>query len=263
MTELNLIRLRACLLELGLIDYPVIVHASVKAFGYIHGGAETLMRALVETTAGVMAPTFTYKTMITPEVGPPCNGITYGSQTALNVMAQPFHADMAADPLMGMLPESLRNHPAAHRTLHPILSFAGVRVDTALEAQTLYNPLAPIGVLAKQNGWVVLMGTDHSTNTSVHYAEKLAGRRQFVRWALTRERIIECPGFPGDSSGFGILAEDLRAETRRVQAGVAVIQAVPLNCVFEATIARLKKNSLDLLCQRPDCERCNAIRLFN
>jgi aminoglycoside 3-N-acetyltransferase len=260
MTELNLIRIRSCLLELGLVDHPVIVHASVKAFGYINGGADTLVRALVETTAGVLAPTFTYKTMITPEVGPAFNGIKYGSETALNALVQPFHPEMPADPMMGMLPESLRTHPAARRTFHPILSFAGVRADEALDAQTLYNPLAPIGVLAEKGGWVVLLGIDHSVNTSIHYAEKLAGRRQFVRWALTRDRIVECPGFPGDSSGFGVIAEDLRSETRRVQIGVAGVQAVPLKRLFEAVASRLRRNSLDLLCDRPDCDRCQAIR---
>jgi aminoglycoside 3-N-acetyltransferase len=260
MAELNLIRFRSVLLELGLIDNPVIVHASLKAFGYIHGGGETVVRALSETTAGVLVPTFTYKTMITPDVGPPCNGLTYGSEQGLNAMAQPFHADMPADPLMGMLPESLRSRPEARRTLHPILSFAGIRVEDALDSQTMYNPLAPIGVLAERDGWVILMGTDHTVNSSIHYAEKLAGRRQFVRWALVKDRIVECPGFPGDSAGFGVIAGDLEAEARRVQLGPAWIQAFPLKRLFQVVLARLKKNSLDLLCARTDCERCNDIR---
>lgn len=260
MADLTLNTIRACLLELRLLDHPVIVHASVRAFGHIQGGADTLVRALSETTAGVMAPTFTYKTMITPEVGPACNGITYGSSRDLNLMAEPFRPDMPADPMMGMLPEALRLHPAARRTSHPILSFAGIRTDAALETQTIYNPLAPIGMLTDQGGWVLLLGTDHTVNTSIHYAEKLAGRRQFVRWALTPKRIIECPGFPGDSIGFGVLGGDLEADTRRVQAGNAMIQAVPLGRVVEAVRLRLKRNPLDLLCSRADCERCRTIR---
>src|SRR5512138_3245967 len=180
MTDLTLNKIRACLLELRLLDHPVIVHASVRAFGHIQGGADTLVRALSETTAAVMAPTFTYKTLITPEVGPAHNGMSYGTGGDLNLMAEPFHVDMSADSMMGMLPEAIRLHPAARRTSHPILSFAGIRTDAALETQTLYNPFAPIGMLADQGGWVLLMGTDHTVNTSIHYAEKLAGRRQFV-----------------------------------------------------------------------------------
>lgn len=260
MPDLNLISLRACLLELDLTERPVIVHASVKAFGHIQGGADTLVRALVETTAAVIAPTFTYKTMLTPEVGPACNAMRYGSQADLNAMVQPFHANMPADSLMGMLPEALRLHPAARRTSHPILSFAGVNAEAILDAQTIYKPLAPIGMLAEQDGWVLLLGTDHTVNTSIHYAEKLAGRRQFVRWALLKTRAVECPGFPGDSSGFDAIAPDLAADTVHLQIGAASVQAVPIRRLIEATQARLKRNPLDLLCQRPDCDRCNVIR---
>lgn len=260
MTELTLITLRGCFLELRLLDHPVIVHASVKSLGYIQGGADTIVRALVETTAGVLAPTFTYKAMVTPEVGPSQNGITYGGRPDRNMKAEPFHPDMPADPLMGILPEAIRLHPAARRTAHPILSFAGIKVEAALEAQTLYNPLAPLGVLAEQDGWVLLLGTNHTVNTGIHYGERLAGRRQFVRWALARNRVVECPGFPGDSSEFDVIASDLEADTRRVQLATALVQAVPLKRVLEVTRARIQKNPLDLLCQREDCERCNAVR---
>ncbi len=260
MNEINLIHLRNSLLELELEDRPVIVHASLKSLGFIQGGAETVVRALIETTAAVLVPTFTYKTMVTPGVGPPYNGMSYGKDSQLNSLAEPFHKDMRVDPMIGMLPETLRLHPSARRTLHPILSFAGINAGPALDAQTLYNPLAPIGTLADQDGWVILMGTDHSVNTSIHFAERLAGRRQFVRWALTRGRVVECPGFPGDSEGFEALASSLEPHTRRASVGGAVIQAIPLQALFEITIARLRRYPLDLLCHRMDCARCNDIR---
>ena len=258
--SIDLNELIACFRELELSEHPVIVHGSMKAFGHIEGGADMLLHALLQTTAALIAPTFTYKTMLTPEAGPAHNGLTYGTGADLNLMAQAFYSGMPADPLMGKLPEAIRLHPDARRTAHPILSFAGIGARAALDAQTLYNPLAPIGVLADQGGWVLLLGTDHTVNTSIHYAEKLAGRRQFVRWALLRNRVVQCPGFPGDSRGFGTIARDLEASTRTVQAGDALIQAVPLRRVIEVTRERLKNNRLDLLCSRSDCERCNTIR---
>ncbi len=72
-------------------------------------------------------------------------------------------------------------------------------------AQSLKAPFAPISVLATKGGWVLLLGVDHSVNTSIHFAEKMAGRRQFVRWALEENKIIECPSFPGCSNGFNQL----------------------------------------------------------
>jgi aminoglycoside 3-N-acetyltransferase len=128
-------------------------------------------------------PTFTYKTMVTPGVGPPNNGITYGGDKDLNKMAEPFRLDMPPDKMMGILPRQLLEEKGVTRTSHPILSFAGLGADDILLTQTLFDPLAPIGALTEKDGWVLLINVDHTVNTSIHYGEKLAGRRQFVRWA--------------------------------------------------------------------------------
>lgn len=167
---------------------PVIAHASLSSFGNVQGGAEALLGALLSLYPALVMPTFTYKTMLTPEVGPPNNGLTYGSRPDANRMAEFFHPAMPADRLMGVLPEALRRHPHARRSSHPILSFAGVNADLVLSSQTIDEPLAPIRMLAEAQGWVLLLGVDHKVNTSIHYAELLAGRPQFVRWALTPRR---------------------------------------------------------------------------
>jgi len=246
---------------LGLQDKLVIAHASLKPFGYIHGGPEAVLKAMLDSFAGVLMPTHTYKTKIIPDVGPPNNGIVYGNGIYKNKMALPFELSMKVDPMMGNLPETLRNHPSATRTAHPILSFAGVNTDHALFTQTLYEPLAPIGVLAEQDGWVILINVDHTVNTSIHYAEKLAGRKQFVRWALVDDRVVECPNYPGDSMGFQAIEEHIRSDTRRVQIGQAFISAVPLKRLLEVVQRLIREDPLALLCERTDCERCNAVRL--
>jgi len=257
---IDLLELKTGLAKLGLEKSLVIAHASLKAFGHIEGGAETMLEALLDSVRGVIMPTFTYKTMLNPDVGPPRNGITYGSEADLNKMAEAFHPDMPADKMMGTLPETLRKHPKAKRSMHPIQSFAGVRADAILNSQTIYNPLAPIGALAERDGWVLLLGVDQRVNTSIHYAEKLGGRMQFIRWALLQDRVVECPGFPGDSEGFEALAPDVEKYTRRVEIGNALVQAVHLNSLIKVVVDQLNKNPFALLCQRQDCERCNAVR---
>ena len=252
--------LKAAFAALGLANHPVIAHASLQPFGYIQNGADTVLDALLDSVKSLIMPTFTYKTMITPEVGPPNNGVTYGMEKDLNKMAQPFDMNMRVDSMMGMLPEALRNHPDASRTSHPILSFAGVNSGPILGAQTLYEPLAPIGALADEDGWAVLINVDHSVNTSIHYAEKLAGRKQFIRWALAGNRVVECPNFPGDSTGFNTIAAYIKPDTLRVELGEAFIQAVSLKRLFDAVQELIRNDPLALLCQRIDCERCNAIR---
>jgi aminoglycoside 3-N-acetyltransferase len=246
---------------LGLQEKPVIAHASLKPFGFIEGGAEAVLDAMLASFASLIMPTFTYKTEIIPDVGPPNNGITYGSGHDFNQLAVPFVPEMRADPMMGILPETLRNHPSATRTAHPILSFAGIRADLTLFTQTLYEPLAPLGALAEQDGWVVLINVDHTVNTSIHYAEKLAGRKQFLRWALVGNRVVECPGYPGDSMGFQVIEGHLTFDTRRIQVGEGFIQAVPLQRLFQIAQGLIKNDPLALLCERQDCERCNAVRI--
>ena len=107
------IRLRELLLglrDLRLANAAVIVHSSLKSFGQVEGGAATVVNALVAAFDTVIVPTFTYKTMIIPLVGPENNSITYGSQQDQNRMAEFFTPGMPADPLMGVIPEILRRH---------------------------------------------------------------------------------------------------------------------------------------------------------
>lgn len=244
-------------------DRPVVAHASLSAFGQVQGGAETVVGALLATFSTVLMPTFTYKTMLTPEAGPPDNALLYGSGQAMNAMAEFYRPDMPADRLMGAIPEALRCHPAAQRSSHPILSFSGVNAAALLEAQTLKEPLAPIQAALAAEGWVLLLGVTHMVNTSIHLAERLAGRRQFIRWALTPRGVLECPGFPGCSDGFDALAPDLEPVTRKVRAGAALVQAVPLRELVVAVHARLAADPLALLCSQSFCMRCEATRADN
>lgn len=239
---------------------PVIAHASLSAFGEVHGGAETVLGALLGAFQTVVMPTFTYKTMITPEVGPEGNAMTYGSGQNANRMAEFFHQDMPADRMMGVIPEALRLHPNARRSSHPIFSFTGIHATEILEAQTLTEPLAPIGVMWEIQGWVLLLGVDHTVSSSIHYAERLAGRKQFTRWALTANGVVECPGFPGDSAGFGVISSRLEKVTRKVQVGSSLIQAVPLVDLIDIVRTWIVEDPQALLCSQPDCERCVAVR---
>ncbi|HTP00966.1 MAG TPA: AAC(3) family N-acetyltransferase [Anaerolineales bacterium] len=260
MTTITFTDLRTALFKLGLSHTPVIAHASLKSFGEVVGGADAVLRALLDSVWALVMPTFTYATMVTPQVGPPNNGIRYGSEQDLNRMAEPFSRDMPADKQMGIIPETLRLHPRARRSIHPIQSFAGIYAEKFLAAQTMQEPLGPIRALAEAEGWALLLGVDHTVNTSIHYAEVLAGRRTFTRWAVIADRIVECPGFPGDSAGFDAITPYVAGITRRVKAGSAYVQAMPLRGLIQIVTERIKADPLALLCNRPDCMRCNAVR---
>ncbi|MBC8496167.1 MAG: AAC(3) family N-acetyltransferase [Chloroflexi bacterium] len=236
-----------------------IAHASLSAFRHVQGGSETVVGALLSVTDGLIMPTFTYRTMLTPESGPPGNGISYGSGTDTNLLTEFYRADMPADPLMGVVAEALRQHPQAQRSKHPIYSFAGVDAEDVLNAQSLAEPFAPVGVLTESQGVVLLLGVDQTSNTSIHYGEQLAGRKQFIRWALTPKGVQECPRWPGCSHRFEAILPKLDIYTSKTQIGNAQVQLIPLTMLIRTVIELIKQNPLALLCNQSNCQRCQAV----
>lgn len=240
---------------------PLIVHGSLSSFGELHGGAEALVGALLMSFDTVIAPVFTYKSMLIPEDGPEGNAITYGSGESLNKMVEMYQPDMPADKLMGVIPETLRKHAKAARSMHPILSFSGVNAGSILDAQTIETPLGPIARLYELGGKVLLLGVGQTVNTSIHYGESLSKRKQFVRWALTEEGVVECPGFPGCSDGFDSLENSLESITQTAQIGAATVRLIPVRELVDTVRVMLATMPQALLCYRTECERCNAVRL--
>lgn len=239
---------------------PVIAHSSLSAFGQVQGGADTLVGALLACFESVVSPTFTYKTMVVPEIGPPDNGLLYGHAEERNRAAEFYLPDLPADRLMGVCAETLRQHPRAVRSPHPILSFTGVNAGRYLSRQSLQEPLQPIADLAQAGGWVLLLGVDHTSNTSLHFAEAQAGRKRFTRWALTPLGVQECPNFPGCSFGFQNVSSQVAHLRRSLNFGSALLQAYPLAELIKETARLLRTDPLALLCSRPDCQCCQAVR---
>jgi aminoglycoside 3-N-acetyltransferase len=246
-------------LELGSHSL-IIAHASIAAFGEVAGGADTIVGALLSTCGTVIMPAFTYRTMITPLIGPPENAIDYNSTEEDNLAAEFFRPDMPVDSAMGVVAEALRRHPMATRSSHPLLSFSGVHAEEALQSQTLEEPLAPIEWLAEYDGDVLLLGVGHTVNISLHYAEKQAGRKQFLRWALTPEGVVPCPGWPGCPDGFQAIAPRLEGVIHRVPLGGSAVEVVPLRDLIHIAVSWIHEDPRALLCDRLGCERCASVR---
>ncbi|MBL8103854.1 MAG: hypothetical protein JNM02_15075, partial [Anaerolineales bacterium] len=109
-------------------------------------------------------------------------------------------------------------------------------------------------------GVILLAGMDQRVNFSIHYGEKLAGRTHFIRWALTETGVVECPNFPGDPEGFNTITADIKSITRQSEVDGIKIQAIPVADLLRAVVKKIHDNAYALLCGRPDCERCEAVR---
>lgn len=240
--------LRPALFDLSLKKRLVLVHASPAV------DAEALLNSLLETTGGFFTPTFTPKSLLPLDYHP-----TH-SREDVSLLAEPFTPSMPADEAFGVFPELVRAAQNAKRSAHPVFSLAGIGADPAIHSQTVSNPYAPIAALAEEDGVVLLVGMDQRVNFSIHYGEKLAGRMQFIRWALTVNDVVECPNFPGDPEGFNAISLTINPFTRHAEVDGLIIQAIPVNDLLRAVVNKIHEDAYTLLCGRPDCERCEAVR---
>lgn len=239
---------------------PVIAHISDSSLDEIKGGADTVLGALLGAVDTLMMPSFTLKCMIIPQAGPVDNALNYGSGNENNSLAEFFTPRLPSDSLMGVAAERLRLMPEAVRSNHPLLSFAGIGVDAAIKTQTLNNPLAPLQALGDLGASILLFGVDQSANFSIHLAEKLAGRKQFIRWALTPAGVLECPGFPGCNHGFNQASRLTEPVSRQMLIGTSTIKVIPLLPMVQILQQKILKDPEFLLCDRSDCDFCTAIR---
>jgi aminoglycoside 3-N-acetyltransferase len=229
----------------------------------IRGGVAALAAALASSCRTVVVPAFTYQTMVYPAQGPDDNAVEYPEASAASVEADFFRTTSPASPLLGPLPETLRRMEGAARSAHPILSFAGLGAREILDTQTVSEPFAPVDALAKAGGDAVLLGTEPPANVALHLAEQRAGRKQFVRWGLTPKGVVECPGFPGCSRGFGAIDGKLTGVIERDTLGSFPIARIPLRDLLNTAAAWIREDPQAMLCENPECPFCSAVRRSN
>jgi len=251
-------------------DSAVIVHASLSSFGRVRGGAMAILAALLDTCGTLVMPAFTCQSLVWPLVGPPDNGMTYGKPEHVdsNRHAAFFHSDLPAHSDAGVVAETLRRQSIAMRSSHPVLSFVavGTHAQEILANQTIEQPLAPIEWLQHHDGDALLIGVGHTRNISLHFAEKLANRKQFTRWGIARDvdsltvRALRLPNFPGCSDGFDAIEPEIARATTSATIGQATVRRVPLGMLIPIAVGWISEEPDALLCDRPDCERCNEVR---
>ncbi|WP_407570417.1 AAC(3) family N-acetyltransferase [Deinococcus altitudinis] len=237
-------QLREALSSLGLTGTQhLIVHSSLKSFGTLEGGVETLLGELEHATATLLAPAFSYQTLLRGPDSPIHAQFERGTRVSRDI---------------GRLAQSMVERPDAQRSFHPALSFValGEEAGEILGRQTLLNPYAPIGALYELDGYALLAGVDHSSNTSIHYGEYLAGMPLLTRHLPYEGRVTSC-SFPNCSADFERLAPYVRAVT--VHAGRSRLRLYGVRELVDATVQLLRQDPEALLCTYPSC-RCQQVR---
>ena len=222
----------------------VIVHASLRSFGHLEGGAKTAVQELAQRTATLVAPSFTYSTLLS---------------RPSSMIHQTFHRDSRVSRDIGRVSQELVEQAAARRSFHPALSFValGQEAGRVTAAQSLDSPYQPIGALYDLDGYALLMGVDFGSNTTIHYGEHLAGMPLLTRWVPMNGQAAPT-AFPNCSANFGVLRPFVSG--REVTAGPASLALYRVRELVDAAQALLERDPEALLCNVRSC-RCQEVRL--
>ncbi len=152
--------------ELGLpLGSSILVHSSLSRFGYVEGGAEAVIDALLEAVGPggtVMVPTLT------------------GSPD-LSADNPPYFDPDVTSCWTGRVPETFRQRPTAVRSLHPTHSVAAIGAHARAFTEgheysvTPCGPDSPYGRLVGAKGLVLLLGVTHGSSTTFHHVEEIVG----------------------------------------------------------------------------------------
>lgn len=180
--------------ELGIQpDMLLMVHSSLSSIGKVLGGAETVVRTLLE----LLGPE---GTLVMPAATPQCGDPAAWIKPSPLVEELPLLRDhlplfdvRTTPTTLGIIPETFRNWPGTLRSNHPLESICA---NGPLAADiTATHSLAfsegrdgPFGRLYDLDARILLLGVGFNRCTALHFAESLSSRR---RTATVRFPVIE------------------------------------------------------------------------
>ena len=170
--------LRACGVREG---HTLIVHGSLSRIGFVVGGAETVVRALLAAVGAkgtLVVPTQTWKNL-DPARGVHGDRVPEAWYPALREHWPAYDPAITPSLNMGSIAETIRLWPGATRSAHPARSFAALGAQAAhiIAEHPLERPTgegSPLSKLYELGGYILLLGVGHDKNTSLHLAEARA-----------------------------------------------------------------------------------------
>ncbi len=235
----------------------VIVHSSMKSMGWVEGGPEAVIEALIDAVGPE-------GTILMPTFNPPVDRF-YIAETPSRT---------------GLLTETFRKRNDVLRSAHPTHSVAawGKRAAEFIaghERATALGVGSPMHLCAEAGGYVLQIGVDFRTCSLIHVAEAIArvpylepvfypgyDRPMTVVYPDGRERVVPPRENPGDSSGFLVVQEECerRGVIRHGKVGEAQAMLTRGEDILQATLDLLKRDVTILLCDRPTCRVCPRAR---
>lgn len=228
----------------------LLVHTSFRAVRPIEDGPAGLITALQEALG-------------------PSGTLVMPSWTGSD--EEPFDpAETPADPDLGVVADTFWRRPGVLRSDHPMaFAAAGPKAPTVV-ADPLplppHIPESPVGRVHDLDGQVLLLGVDHTANTTIHLAELIAG----VPYRLPKHCITVEDGRPvrieyGENDHccqrFAFVGDWLEGRYAVGPVGHARATLMRSRDIVDAVTSRLRDDPLRFLHPPEDrCEECDAAR---
>ena len=235
----------------------VIVHTSLSSLGFVCGGAQVVIEALLESVkedGTVLMPTQSWKNL-DPKAGVHWEEPEEWWQIIRDNWPA-YDKDITPTNTMGAVAEMFRKWPGAKRSSHPARSFAakGRNAEYLIKDHDLndiFGEESPIGKLYALDGKVLLIGVGYDKNTSIHLADVRAdypgktyadessaimvnGKRQWV----TYDTLVV------DGEDFKQIGEAFEAAVpvKKVNIGNAVVTCMNQREIVDFAVSWIEKN---------------------
>lgn len=155
----------------------IMVHTSLSSLGYVCGGAQPVIEALLECVGEegtIMMPTQSWKNL-DPSAGVHWEEPQEWWQT-IRENWPAYDKDITPTNTMGVVAEMFRKWPGTLRSDHPARSVAACGAKAAYltehhDLSNIFGADSPIDKLYQLDGYVLLIGVGYDKNTSIHLAD--------------------------------------------------------------------------------------------
>lgn len=231
----------------------ILVHSSLSSIGYVQGGADTVIDALIDSVGheGTIV------------------------MSTLTGWFDHFDADKTPS-AVGKISEVFRNRKNAYRSLHPVHSVAAIGkqaeyiISSHDKCETGCGQGTPYYKIKELNGKIMLLGVDMDRNTIMHCLEEEIDALYLKTLDIPAPTYMEnykqekftLKKFPPGHRDFIKITSELRKRDSLIEGkiGNAVVKVIEMERLFEIGLDILHKDPLFFICNNPHCNSCHWSR---
>ncbi|MCM8767317.1 MAG: AAC(3) family N-acetyltransferase [Candidatus Omnitrophica bacterium] len=233
----------------------VMVHSSLSSFGYVVGGAKTVIESLLEIIdeGTLVFPTFTFST--------------------IDSERPPFNPKKTPS-VVGEITEVFWRQGYGLRSHHPTHSIAakGKDAEELIKNHEKFTPFSfegPFGKIYKSGGYILLLGVDCEVISFFHAIEEWVKLPYLFPTKAKIEvngkiEIVEVPLHPPGHRRFKNITDRLEKDgkVKKVLIGNALCKLFSVRELVEYTVKMMEKKPDILLRSDCLCEFCSLARKF-